>query len=112
MILRTAFCDRVPDASVQEALGAEPTDSAGYGNGDRVQLAPGVRDLAHEYGCSWTADGGTAAAWVYAPPVPRSMATGLLRQARASKSCDRVPDAPAYGQPSEALVCTTKHGLE
>jgi hypothetical protein len=111
-ILRTEFCDRVPDASVEAALGAEPSDSAAYGNGDRVQLAPGVRDLAHEYGCSWTTDGVTAAAWVYAPPVPRAAAYGLLRGAREGDTCERVPEAPAYGQPSEALVCTTKRGLE
>lgn len=105
-VLRTAFCDRVPADAVEEALGAEPEDATEYGNGDRVRLARGVRDVAHEYGCSWTADGVTASAWVYAPPVPRSTAAKWVRRARADKGCDQVPGAPPYGAPSVGLVCT------
>ncbi len=111
-ILRTAFCDRVADDAVQEALGAEPVEAESYGNGDQVRLGPGTRDRAHEYGCSWTADGRTAAAWVYAPPVPRTTALELLRRARAAKDCEPVTDAPAYGVPSGGLVCTTTRGRE
>lgn len=111
-ILRTAFCDRVPEESVEEALGAAPDDAASYGNGDRVRLAPGVRDLAHEYGCSWSTGELTASAWVYAPPVPRAVAVGLLREARQTDGCAPVPDAPAYGAPSGGLVCTTQRGTE
>ena len=88
-ILRTAFCDRVADAAVEEALGAAPDDANAYGNGDQARLAPGIRDRAHEYGCSWTADGTTAAAWVYAPPVPRVVANELLRRARAARAASR-----------------------
>ena len=105
-ILRTAFCDRVADAAVEEALGGAPDEANAYGNGDQARLAPGLRDRAHEYGCSWTADGTTAAAWVYAPPVPRVGANELLRRARAGKGCEPVTAAPAYGQPSAGLVCT------
>lgn len=107
-ILRTGFCDRVPDAAVTEALRADPGDESTYANGDRVRLAPGVRDRAHEYGCSWTADGTTAAAWVFAPPVPRSTAGDLLRRARAARGCEPIPDAPAYGEPSVGLICTAR----
>jgi hypothetical protein len=113
-ILRTAFCDRVPDDAVREALGGEPEDATSYGNGDRVRLGHGVRDRAHEYGCSWTAGDRTAAAWVYAPPVPRAVATELLRRASAAKDCRPVTDAPAYGAPSAAVRCGDEiafHGL-
>ncbi len=111
-ILRTAFCDRVADDAVEEALGGAPDEANTYGNGDRARLAPGIRDRAHEYGCSWTAAGRTAAAWVYAPPVSRAVANELLRQARAAKGCGPVTDAPAYGEPSAGLVCTSTRGSE
>ena len=100
------------DAAVEEALGAAPEEASAYGNGDQARLAPGIRDRAHEYGCSWTADGTTAAAWVYAPPVSRVVATELLRQARAVKGCEPVTAAPAYGEPSAGLVCTSTRGRE
>ncbi len=111
-ILRTAFCDRVPEVAVQEALGTAADDALAYGNGDRARLGPGLRDRAHEYGCAWSADGTTAAAWVYAPPVPRSSASELLRRARAAKDCEPVTEAPAYGEPSTGLVCTSTRGRE
>jgi len=111
-VLRTAFCGRVADAAVQEALGAPPDDEIGYGNGDQARLGPGIRDRAHEYGCSWTADGRTATAWVYAPPVPRAVANELLRRARAAKGCEPLAEAPAYGEPSAGLVCTSTRGRE
>lgn len=111
-ILRTAFCDRVGDAAVQEALGGAPDDAIAYGNGDQARLGRGIRDRAHEYGCSWTAGGTTAAAWVYAPPVPRVVANELLRRARKSKDCEPVTDAPAYGDPTAGLVCTSTRGRE
>ena len=111
-ILRTEFCDRVPDAAVEEALGTTADESSDYGNGDVVRLAPGLRDRAHEFGCSWSGGGATAAAWVYAPPVPRSQTGELLRQARSTDGCEPVAGAPAYGDPSVALVCTSDRASE
>jgi len=111
-ILRTGFCDRVAESALEEALGAPAEDALDYGNGDKVRLAPGLRDRAHEYGCSWTAGGVTAAAWVYAPPVPRRLAGELLGQARSAEQCEPIPDAPAYGDPSAGLVCTTEAARE
>lgn len=107
-ILRTAFCDKVAEAAVTEALQAEPDKEPSHGNGDRVRLAPGVRDRAHEYGCTWTAGGATAAAWVFAPPVSLGTARGVLQRARGERGCELVPDAPAYGEPSAGLVCTVR----
>ena len=111
-ILRTGFCDWVADEAVSAALEAEPEGAEAYANGDRVRLAARIRDRAHEHGCSWTAEGATAAAWVFAPPVTRATAGRLLRQARAERGCEPVPDAPAYGAPSAGLVCTTSGSLE
>jgi pyruvate/2-oxoglutarate dehydrogenase complex dihydrolipoamide acyltransferase (E2) component len=111
-ILRTGFCDRVADAAVNQALQTPPRRDVSYGNGDRVRLTPGVRDRAHEYGCSWSAGGTTAEAWVFAPPVTRATAGDLLRRARATRACEPIPDAPVYGDPSAGLVCTTGSSKE
>src|SRR5688572_24878689 len=89
-VLRTGFCDGIADSAVAEALQAEPEQESSYANGDRVRLTEEVRDRAHEHGCQWTAGGVTAAAWVFAPPVPRASAETLLRRARDAKGCEPV----------------------
>ena len=108
-VLRTGFCDGVADSAVAEALQAEPEQESSYANGDRVRLTEEVRDRAHEHGCQWSAGGVTASGWVFAPPVPRVHRRDLLlRRARDAKGCEPVPDAPAYGEPSVGLVCTSR----
>ncbi|MCD4533945.1 hypothetical protein LRP67_07615 [Nocardioides sp. cx-169] len=103
---RGAFCDRVPEEAVREALGAEPVAETSYGNGERTDLTAGVRDVAHEYGCTWSAEDGTVArAWVFAPPVTAETAATLVAAARKTRGCRVVPGAPAYGVPSLALQC-------
>ena len=111
-VLRTGFCDGVADSAVEEALGAAPDHDSSYANGDRVRLTEKVRDRAHEHGCVWSTGGVTAAGWVFAPPVPRATAETLIRRARGAKSCEAVPDAPAFGDPSVGLVCTGDRGVE
>ena len=101
--------------AVTDALGAEvgpdPADTRSWANGDRTKLADGVRDVAHEYGCAWTAaDGTVATAWVFAPPVTADRAGELARDARRADRCRPLPDAPAYGAPSIAVSCGTKGG--
>lgn len=114
-IARGEFCARVAPDAVAAALGAEPADADTWANGDRTRLSDGVRDVAHEYGCSWTAaDGSVARAWVFAPPVTTSAAAALGRQSRRADGCRPVPDAPAYGDPSVAVRCGDEiafHGL-
>ena len=114
-VVRAAFCPRVAPEAVAEALGAEPTDSRTWANGDRTPLTAGVRDVAHEYGCSWRAEDGTAArAWVFAPPVTAARAGQLVRQARRADGCRPITVAPAYGDPSTAVRCGREigfHGL-
>jgi hypothetical protein len=113
-IARGEFCSRVAPAAVEEALGAAPEDAVSWANGDRASIAPGVRDVAHEYGCTWkAADGTVARAWVFAPPVTAAQANAL-RRATTGKGCRPLPHAPAYGAPSVAVRCgaeTAFHGL-
>lgn len=105
-VARGEFCARVAPEAVTEALGGAAEDSDSWANGDRTKLADGVRDVAHEYGCSWTAaDGTVASAWLFAPPVTTAQAGALGRLARRAEGCRPVPDAPAYGAPSVAVRC-------
>ncbi len=107
-LTRAPFCSRVPAAAVKEALGGEGGTRSSYRNGQSVELAPGIEDVAHEYGCqvvSRGTDGGELRAWLFAPPVTRSRATDLVAELADRPSCRRPDRAPAYGAPSLALVC-------
>lgn len=102
---RSAFCDRVAPADAQRALGVEVASSTAYDNGEQAQLTPRVHDVAHEFGCSWTAaDGTRARAWVFAPPVTLARARELRREA-AGPGCHVLPKASAFGAPSVAVQC-------
>jgi hypothetical protein len=113
-ITRGDFCPRVAPSAVEEALGSASEAADSYSNGDRAPVTGGVHDVAHEYGCTWTAaDGSVARAWVFAPPVTAAQAAELGRAA-AGKGCRAIKDAPAYGDPSVAVRCgaeTAFHGL-
>ncbi len=106
-LTRAPYCDRVPEAATEEALGAAPRASSTYDNGDRVKVG-GSKDVVHEYGCAWSVGDTRARTWLLAPPVTGERARDLLDQARRPEGC--VPDAqaPAFGTPSVALVCTGK----
>ena len=60
VVRRAPFCDLVDRAAVARALGVEDEevpDVAAYGNGERTQLTDKVKDVAHEYGCTWAVGG-------------------------------------------------------
>ncbi|RHW27622.1 hypothetical protein D0Z08_08050 [Nocardioides immobilis] len=106
---RAPFCDRIPEEALTEALAGDVgwTVTA-YRNGQAAQMAPGVDDVAHEYGCRVDGAGladGELRAWLFVPPVPRSRATELIADASGRPGCTRPAQAPAYGAPSVALVC-------
>jgi hypothetical protein len=66
-----------------------------------------VSDVAHEFGCSWSAaDGGEARGWVFAPPVTAAQARRLVRTAARTTGCTELPDAAVFGTPSVAVTCT------
>lgn len=107
VVARAGFCDRIPEEAVAEALdGRPPRSEVTWGNGEPATVVPGVEDVAHEYGCRFEGGSGTEArAWVFTPPVTRERAADLVAEASRQGSCERRPDAPAYGDPSVALVC-------
>lgn len=105
-LARAPFCDLLSEDALSEALGGEPAAITTYANGEPAELAPGLTDVAHEYGCRIEGPGGAEVrAWLFAPPVTRSRAAELVEEAAQRRSCTRPPQAPAYGAPSVTLVC-------
>lgn len=115
-VVRGELCSRVAADAVDTALGGPAETTEDYGNGDTADLAPGVTDVAHEYGCTWAAaDGTTARAWVFAPPVSAGQANRLRDAAVREKGCATVGDAARFGTRTVAVRCaggtTTLAGL-
>jgi hypothetical protein len=115
---RTDFCARVAPAAIETALDGPATDSATWSNGDQAEVSPGVRDVVHEDGCSWSSDAADVRAWVFAPPVTAAQARTLARSSAREDGCSAVRDAPAFGSPTVAVRCqvdgqtvTSFHGL-
>jgi hypothetical protein len=102
-VRRASFCAAVPSSAAAAALGAAVHATSSYKPGPDVAVTATVRDVADEYGCSWTdAAGRTARAWVFAPPITRARAKSFV--AAKPAGCHSVT-APAYGAPSSALRC-------
>ena len=104
VVPRAPFCDRVDPAAVTRALGDEAADVSAYRSGQRIKISDDVADVVHEYGCRWTAGDGTAEAWVFAPPVTRKRAAGLVASAQGSPKCLDPHEAPDFGRPSAACA--------
>ncbi len=112
IVARADFCSLVPESAVNQALGAEFTSTTDYVNGERAEIAPGVRDVAHEFSCTWVSDDGTTArAWVFAPRVTTRSARAMVARLSVQEDCT-TPDAPDFGAPSVATVCATQSGTE
>ena len=110
VVRRDAFCSGIGPTALQDALGTRDYRGASYNNGERARLVPGVRDVAHEFDCTWhAADGTVARAWVFAPPVTRPQARALVRTA-VGPGCRRTA-GPAYGAPSVATRCRVPDGV-
>jgi len=104
-VVRASFCDRVAPTAVESAVDSHQYDDASYANGDHAQVAAGVRDVAHEYSCTWTAPDGTQArAWVFAPPVTPVEARRLVK-AELRPGCTRAPSDGGFGSTSVATSC-------
>ncbi|MDX6374277.1 MAG: hypothetical protein QOD98_3265, partial [Nocardioidaceae bacterium] len=106
VVTRATFCDAIDDRQVSAALDGDPADSSSWANGDTIDLGNGVEDVAHEFGCRYTAaDGTIAQAWVFAPPVDAEQAQRLVRSAAKGPGCEAA-DGPPFGSPTLALTCT------
>lgn len=103
---RAELCTRVPTDAVAAALGGDPTRVVAYGNGDTAVLTADVRDVSHEFGCTFARGPRTVRAWLFAPPVTVRNAEQLVDDA-AGPGCRRVVGGAAFGSPSVALRCPT-----
>lgn len=101
-IARAPFCDLIAPEAVEAVLGAEPAKETQWVDGDAL----GGIGVVHEYGCRLRAGRTEARAWVLAPPVTAERAGRLVRSARRESGCRATRGAPAYGEPSVALICT------
>jgi hypothetical protein len=111
LVTRGAFCDAIDDRQVSAALDGDAADSLAWENGDTIDVGNGVEDVAHEFGCRYTAENGTIAqAWVFAPPVDAAGAQRLVKAAGKATGCE-AGSGPAFGAPTLALTCTTKDGV-
>lgn len=105
----TDFCDRIDERIFAETIG-EVADAASYGNGDTATLAPGVKDVAHEVSCTFTAaDGAALRAWVFVPPVTPERAKALVAAAGSAKGCKPTP-VETFGDPGVRTLCAGSEG--
>ena len=109
-VARGPFCEAVDQRQVEAALAGEVDASTSWQDGDTIEVAEGVEDVAHEFGCQYAgAEGTLARAWVFAPPVDAAQAERLSRNAGQGAGCETT-DGPTFGEPTLALVCT-KDGI-
>jgi hypothetical protein len=105
-VTRGPFCAAIDARQVEAALDGEPDSSTSWHNGDSVEVADGVEDVAHEFGCEYVgADGTLARAWVFAPPVAAEQAERLVLSAGKGPGCDAGAGL-GFGDPTLALTCT------
>lgn len=111
-VARADFCSSIPEAAAEAALDGTIAGTAHYGNGDSVEIAAGITDVSHEFGCRFAGESGAEArAWVFAPQVTPAKARALAAELRRTKGCTPLPRAAAFGTPSIAVSCTGKSAV-
>ncbi|MDN5895057.1 MAG: hypothetical protein L0H93_13665 [Nocardioides sp.] len=108
---RTDFCGDLSEDAVKYTVG-KVAATKHYGNGDPVKLTKGVKDVAHEYNCTFVGKSGvTARAWVFVPQVTTQRAKELVTAAGKVKGCTLV-DGKGFGTPGTGRVCRTDKETE
>lgn len=105
-IARASFCDALDGEEVEQALDGAVSAASSYDSGQRAELAPGVRDVSHEFSCTFRgAAGAEARVWVFAEPVRPAVARQIVRDARSAAGCRALEDVPTFGTPSVGTSC-------
>jgi hypothetical protein len=95
---RGPFCDLLDPRHVETVLGGPVVTSDSYRSGDETELAPGVTDVAHEFGCRFTGrHGSQARVWIFAAPVTEADAHDLVAQARTQPPATVVTVVGLFG---------------
>jgi hypothetical protein len=105
-VARTLACGTLEGPDLTMALGGTTTGRTSYVSGDRVELAPGVTDTAHEDLCGFESARAEAKVWVFAAPVSTTQARRLVRDARGTPRCAFPKAATGFGSPGVTSVCT------
>ncbi len=105
-IARDLSCDALDDPAVAAALGGAVTARDAYTDGDRVELAPGLTDVAHETSCGFATDEAEARVWVFTAPVSTAGARDLVRDRRRQRGCTFPDLSTGFGTPGLVSVCT------
>lgn len=104
-IPRGDICGLLAEDDVKKALHGPVSSTHHYGNGDEVEVGPGLRDVSHEFGCVFAGGQGTTArVWVFARPVARPEADSLVRRERHERDCT-FPKPVGFGSPSLTSLC-------
>ena len=105
-VARRSPCSRIDRGDVERALRGPVVETGHYDSGDRTSLTSGLRDVSHEFDCTYRADtGAEARVWVFAEPVTRGVARGIVRDARGTRGCRPVTGGPVYGAPTLSTSC-------
>lgn len=102
--VRAPYCETLDERALSALLGGRRWRDSSYAPGDRVRLSPGLRDVAHEYGCTFRRRGITARTWVFAQPVTRRQARGYLADRRGVPGC-RTAGVLRFGFPGVVQAC-------
>jgi hypothetical protein len=104
-VQRGEFCDRLSDDVVAASVG-EVESTQHYGNGESATLTGTVKDVSHEFNCTFVgADGTVARAWVFVPRVPPARAKALVADARKKRAGCSVTGSGGFGTPSAGNLC-------
>lgn len=111
-LAREPFCDRLTTAAVKRALADDPQQASVYGPGEKAPVTTDIDDVADEYSCTFTSATAEARAWLFAPPVTADLAQTLIQRLRREDGCAATAAAPAFGDPSVALLCRASGRVE
>ncbi len=101
---RTPFCDAIDPASVATALGGEPDKSRDYASGQRARMTPKMRDVAHEFSCTFERGPRMARAWLFAQPATGRQARTWVEERSNDDAC-RPAGKLSFGDPGVVQVC-------
>jgi hypothetical protein len=105
-VARGPLCQALDEEAVTQLLGGRPTEVHVHDSGDRIRLADGSTDVAHEYGCTFRRGPVTARTWVFAQPVAAREARHWAEEL-AGPRCR--PTGPLeFGAPGAVVVCADR----
>ena len=104
---RASFCDSLDPDAVAAVLGGAPEKDSSYGSGQRAELAPGLKDVSHEFSCTFDRGPREARAWLFAQPATAAQARGWIKERTADDSCKAAGEL-TFGDPGLVQLCRDK----